>query len=83
MYLKSFKIRYPEPTEKFVEKELDRYIEANPDDNDAQYIRYKIMNNLVISRMSWFKLRKRVAEWKDRKQIEYLTSPESETYHCS
>ena len=85
MYLKSFKIKYPEPSYAFLGKELVPYLEKHPTDAEAELLERYIIDgawNNITKRRFW-SVRKRVATWRDDNYYAYVTSPESETYWCS
>ena len=85
MYLKSFKIKYPEPSYAFLGKELVPYLEKHPNDKEAVDFEYWFANDFdfKITKPLYWRVRKRVATWRDDNYYAYVTSPESETYWCS
>lgn len=81
-YLDNFKRKYPIPNYAFL-LEIEQYLKEHGHDGEAVLISHAIVNDLHITKPQFWSLRKRIAEHRDRKRIEYLTSPESETYWCS
>lgn len=92
-YLDSFKMKYPTMSYKFYEEQVARYMLETKDLKD-QSPELKRKSDMMIIINEWLQtgkmnvrnfyiLRKCIATWREEKRIEYLTSPESETYWCS
>jgi len=81
-YLSSFKFRYPVPSYSFL-LEIERYLAEHGHDGDAVLLSHAIVNDLHITKPMFWSVRKRIAEFRDRKRCEWACDPNTETYKCS
>jgi hypothetical protein len=81
-YLSSFKFRYPVPSYSFL-LEIEPYLKENPLDTTAELLLVAIVNDYHITKPMFWSVRKRIAEYRDRKRCEWACNPNTETYKCS
>jgi len=82
MFLKSFKIKYKELSEAFLnEQVMGDYFNDLSDKSKDTIAMFR--GGETITKPQWYKLRKEVAKLHWNKHLEYITSPGSETYMSS
>ena len=82
MFLNSYKVKYPRATESFFVNLVEPFIEATSD-IDAKMALAEFTKTQTIGLRRFYLLRKKIADYYDRKHLDYVTSPESETYWAS
>jgi len=82
MYLNLFKKKYPVMSDKFMNEEVLPYIDKTRDASVTSMVAACMVTGQMNQRNFWI-LRKKIAMWRDDCRNAYLTSPQSEHYHCS
>ena len=82
MFLNSYKVKYPRATKNFFVNLVEPFIEATSD-IDAKMALAEFTKTQTIGLRRFYLLRKKIADYHDRKHLDYVTSPESETYWAS
>lgn len=77
-------MKYPTPSHKFMEEVVGPYINKESDDLEVhKFIGIFYANRHPVSNYLFYRVRAKIARYNYQKHLEYITSPESETYWTS
>lgn len=82
MFLDSYKIKYPEMSDEFINDELNGEVMTKLSEKSIETLQEWNTTGTISKRKFW-SLRKEVANIHYKLHLEFITSPESETYWCS